>query len=141
MSDFKEIYFTRCVLCAVIDQSYKDALNFTRYKNSYKQEEADRARMEALSWLHSDEFEQWCGALGLDNESILEQLNKKYAVQKMRRRDEGCNVREGGNNDVPEKAVSGVSGEGGDKGGCCGGSEVGVVEQGSQAEAEAEKES
>lgn len=141
MSDFKELYFTRTLLSAVIEQTWTDALNFTKYKNSYKQEEADRARMDALLWLHSQEFEQWCGALGIEHESILEELKKRYAMQKMRRRDKGGKLCEGGRNDVPDAAVSGVPGEDGDEGGCDNSSEVGVVEQRSQAEAEAEKES
>jgi hypothetical protein len=140
MSDFKEIYFTRTLLSAVIEQTWVDVINFTKYKNPYKQEEADKARIDALMWLHSQEFEQWCGALGIEHDSILEELKKRYAVQKMRRRDKGCDLCESRDNDVPDASVSGVPGEDGDEGNCDNSSEVGMVEQGSQAEAEAEAE-
>jgi hypothetical protein len=61
----------------VIEQSWEDALNFKNYKSDYVQQEIDKSRDEAIEWFAGEEFETWCGALGLDYESIRELLNKK----------------------------------------------------------------
>ena len=72
-----EVFFTRSVMCRVIEQSWEDALNFKNYKSDYVQQEIDKSRDEAIEWFAGEEFETWCGALGLDYESIRELLNKK----------------------------------------------------------------
>lgn len=82
-----EIYFTRCILSRAIHVAWEDALNFKTYKKSYTQEEVDRNREEARRWFDSDEFKLWCGALGIDDESILELLIKKYGMYEMQRGD------------------------------------------------------
>ena len=76
-SDYKSILFTRSLLSRIIEQTWEDALNFKEYKNPYTQEEINKNRRDALLWFASDEFLQWCGALGLDDEAILEELKKK----------------------------------------------------------------
>jgi len=82
-SDYKSIFFTRSLLSRIIEQTWEDALNFKEYKNPYTEEEINKNRRDALLWFASDEFLQWCGALGLDDEAILEELKKKYAMRKV----------------------------------------------------------
>ena len=82
-SDYKSIFFTRSLLSRIIEQTWEDALNFKQYKNPYTCEEIRTNRRDALLWFASDEFLQWCGALGLDDEAILEELKKKYAMRKV----------------------------------------------------------
>jgi hypothetical protein len=75
-----EVYFTRSVMCKVIEQSWEDALNFKKYKSDYVQQEIDKSREEAIEWFAGEEFETWCGALGLDYESIRELLSRKIEL-------------------------------------------------------------
>jgi len=64
-------------MCRVIEQSWEDALNVKKYKSNYVNEETQRNREDARDWFAGGEFETWCGALGLDHESIRELLARK----------------------------------------------------------------
>jgi hypothetical protein len=75
-----EVFFTRSVMCRVIEQSWEDALNVKKYKSDYVQEEVDRSREEAREWFAGEEFEMWCGALGIDYEAIRELLARKIEL-------------------------------------------------------------
>jgi hypothetical protein len=129
MSEWKEIYFARCIISEAIHRAWNDALNFKEYKNRSKQAEAEENRKQAYEWFHGGEFEMWCGALGIDHESILELLIKKYELFEMQRRNKSdvlpkCKERESAEAIVPCLRV-----EGSDEGGFCGEGSEGLLER------------
>lgn len=115
-----EIYFTRCLLSRAIHIAWEDALNFKIYKKSYTQEEVDRNREEARKWFNSDEFKIWCGALGIDDESILELLIRKYGMLEMQRANKSSVLSECGREEVQEEEMFEVWKQVCDEGDCCG---------------------
>lgn len=78
--ELNEVFFTRSVMCRVIEQAWEDALNVKKYKSDYVNEETQKNREQAREWFAGEEFEMWCGALGIDYESIRELLARKIEL-------------------------------------------------------------
>lgn len=136
-SDYKSILFTRSLLSRIIEQSWEDALNFKEYKNPYTQEEIKKNRRDALIWFASDEFLQWCGALGLDDEAILEQLKKKYAMRKVQGRNESVLLSECQQQEVSAEEVFELQQQDDNEGSVCGEASCWLwSEEGSESSAE-----
>ena len=125
-SDYKSIFFTRSLLSRIIEQTWEDALNFKQYKNPYTCEEIRTNRRDALLWFASDEFLQWCGALGLDDEAILNELKKRYAMRKMQGRNESVLLSEREQQEVSEEEVFELRQQDDNEGGLCGEASCGV---------------
>jgi hypothetical protein len=129
MSEWKEIYFARCIISEAIQRAWNDALNFKEYKNRSKQAEADENRQQAYEWFHDGEFEMWCGALGIDHESILELLIKKYELFEMQRRNKSDVLPKCKERESEAEIVSCLRVEGSDERGVCGEGSEGLLER------------
>jgi len=78
--ELNELYFTRSVMCRVIEQTWEDALNVKKYKSSYVNEETQKNREQAREWFAGEEFERWAEALGQDVELYRERLKHKISL-------------------------------------------------------------
>lgn len=138
-SDYRSILFTRSLLSRIIEQTWEDALNFKEYKNPYTQEEINKNRRDALLWFASDEFLQWCGALGLDDEAILEELKKKYAMRKVQGENKSVLLSECKQSEVSAEEVFELRQQDDNEGSLCGEASEGLwseecCEEGSEEE-------
>jgi hypothetical protein len=78
--ELNELYFTRCVMCRVIEQAWEDALNVKKYKSDYVNEETQKNREQAREWFAGEEFERWGEALGQDVDLYREHLKHKISL-------------------------------------------------------------
>lgn len=75
----EEIICVKNLLCAMIEVAVFDAKNVQKFKNHYRQEEADKNRNAAIAWINGEDsdikFSEACNALGLDAEWMQVSIN------------------------------------------------------------------